>query len=272
MSDLADCYAALGRYAEALKLHEETLALRKAKLGPDHFHTLGSMSNVAKFYAALGRLKELGQIYKDLEQHFEKAIERDPSDHLNWFYDAPLRLHRGDIEGHRRACREMLARFSQTDKPVIADRTAKTCLLRPGAVSDLGPVRQLADRAVTGTEQHHYYPWFLLTQGMADYRSGDFPNAIARLNKSLSLVHDTRYRCSHDPTLPGTAYSFLAMALHQVGHTIEAKRALDQATQLMDQQMIARTENVHWWAHWLWFRLVYQEAEQLLNGQAEAPK
>ena len=36
MHNLAISYAALGRHAEALKLCEETLALMKAKLGPDH--------------------------------------------------------------------------------------------------------------------------------------------------------------------------------------------------------------------------------------------
>ena len=40
MNNLADSYDALGRHADALKLREETLALRKAKLGPDHPDTL----------------------------------------------------------------------------------------------------------------------------------------------------------------------------------------------------------------------------------------
>ena len=55
MNNLAESYQALGRHAEALKLHEETLALMKAKLGPDHPHTLMSMNNLANSYAALGR-------------------------------------------------------------------------------------------------------------------------------------------------------------------------------------------------------------------------
>ena len=50
MNNLATSYDALGRYAEALKLHEETLALRKAKLGPDHPDTLASMNNLANSY------------------------------------------------------------------------------------------------------------------------------------------------------------------------------------------------------------------------------
>ena len=47
MNNLAASYSALGRHAEALKLREETLALMKAKLGPDHPDTLASMNNLA---------------------------------------------------------------------------------------------------------------------------------------------------------------------------------------------------------------------------------
>jgi hypothetical protein len=43
MHDLAASYIAAGRTQEALKLNEETLQLRKAKLGPDHPDTLSSM-------------------------------------------------------------------------------------------------------------------------------------------------------------------------------------------------------------------------------------
>ena len=44
MNNLAISYSALGRHREALKLREETLALRKTKLGPDHPNTLWSMT------------------------------------------------------------------------------------------------------------------------------------------------------------------------------------------------------------------------------------
>jgi tetratricopeptide (TPR) repeat protein len=55
MNNLAVSYHALGRYADAVELHEQTLALRKAKLGPDHPGTLMSMYNLAVSYHALGR-------------------------------------------------------------------------------------------------------------------------------------------------------------------------------------------------------------------------
>ena len=58
MNDLAVSYSALGRSAEALKLREETLALRRTKLGPDHPDTLASMNSLANSYSALGRTAE----------------------------------------------------------------------------------------------------------------------------------------------------------------------------------------------------------------------
>ena len=55
MHNLTVSYRSLGRHADALKLNEETLALRQAKLGPDHPDTLSSMGNLANSYEQLGR-------------------------------------------------------------------------------------------------------------------------------------------------------------------------------------------------------------------------
>jgi len=55
MMGLANSYAGLGRHKDALKLHEETLALRQTRLGPSHRDTLTSMNNVASSYDAVGR-------------------------------------------------------------------------------------------------------------------------------------------------------------------------------------------------------------------------
>jgi tetratricopeptide (TPR) repeat protein len=65
MSNVAKSYDALGRHAEALKLHEETLALRKAKLGPDHPDTLVSMYDLANCYEALGRQGEALKLHEE---------------------------------------------------------------------------------------------------------------------------------------------------------------------------------------------------------------
>jgi tetratricopeptide (TPR) repeat protein len=71
MHGLANSYRALGRFAEAFELHEATLALRQARLGPDHPDTLRSMSSLVLGYQALGRhaeALELGKATLALQQ------------------------------------------------------------------------------------------------------------------------------------------------------------------------------------------------------------
>jgi serine/threonine protein kinase/tetratricopeptide (TPR) repeat protein len=58
MDSLANSYAALGRHADALPLHEKALAGRIAKLGVDHPDTLRSRHNLANSYSVLGRHAE----------------------------------------------------------------------------------------------------------------------------------------------------------------------------------------------------------------------
>jgi eukaryotic-like serine/threonine-protein kinase len=62
---LADTYAALGRLADALKLHEETLALMKARFGPDHPLTLMSVMGLADSYNALGGHQAAVRLYEE---------------------------------------------------------------------------------------------------------------------------------------------------------------------------------------------------------------
>ena len=52
---MAISYSALCQYADARKLFEETVALRKIKLGLDHRQTLASMSALVTAYLALGQ-------------------------------------------------------------------------------------------------------------------------------------------------------------------------------------------------------------------------
>jgi tetratricopeptide (TPR) repeat protein len=56
--EFAKGYAAVGLKVKALKLHEETMARRKAKLGPDHSDTHASIYEVALALAQQGRLDE----------------------------------------------------------------------------------------------------------------------------------------------------------------------------------------------------------------------
>jgi serine/threonine protein kinase len=215
----------------------------------------------------LGRFNEAEQAFEELEQNYDKAVQLDPTFYWNWVCDAELHLHLGDLEGYRGVCREMLARFGHTDNPPWANATAKACLLAPAAVSDLGPILQLAERDFP--EQNLFYCYNVLVKGMVEYRAGHFDHAIDRLNQTLSLGREPRY--CNPRSLSGTAYAFLAMAHHRLGRVAEARQALDQATQLVEQPY----SKIDWnwsceriWHDWLIFYLARQEAEKLLKGDA----
>jgi tetratricopeptide (TPR) repeat protein len=69
MHNLATSYHDLGRHADASGLFEQTLTLRKAKLGSDHPDTLTTLHNLANSYAALGR-------HADALPLFEQTLAR----------------------------------------------------------------------------------------------------------------------------------------------------------------------------------------------------
>lgn len=73
---------ALGRYADALKLFGEALALRKAKLGPDHPETLSVMSNLASSFYALGRYAEALKLREEVLALQTVKLGSDHSDTL----------------------------------------------------------------------------------------------------------------------------------------------------------------------------------------------
>jgi serine/threonine protein kinase/predicted Zn-dependent protease len=259
-----------GALQEAVAAYDQALAaLKKEPAGqrrPGSFRALLRLAAAGRVEALFG----LGRS-QEAEQTYQEAIGLDPSDPCHWHYDAPLRLYLGDVEGYRRDCQEMLARFRRTDDPKIADQIAKTCLLAPDAVPDLAPVLQLAEQAVTGTQQHGGYRFFLVTRAMADYRAGHFAQAIDRLNQMLSLklepcYSSNRYLSRSNQFLDGTAHVFLAMAHQRLGHSDQAMQALDQARRMEEprQMVIKRFGPV--WNEWLRFHIVRKEAERLVAG------
>ncbi len=90
MNSLAISYGDLGRHAEALKLHEEVLALTKARLGPDHPDTLMSMSNLAIGYSALGRHAEALKLREETLALRKAKLGPDHPDTLESMYNLAI--------------------------------------------------------------------------------------------------------------------------------------------------------------------------------------
>ncbi len=90
---LAVSYSDQRRYAEALKLEEETLALCKTKLAPGHPSTLACMNNLAVSYSHLGRHADAMRLFDEL-----LALEGDEPNPEHFF--SPARMC--NLAGHYR--------------------------------------------------------------------------------------------------------------------------------------------------------------------------
>jgi serine/threonine protein kinase/WD40 repeat protein len=221
-------------------------------------------------HVKLGQWDEAASVYALL-------VEHNPNDHWYWYCSATLCLQRGNVKEYRRICREMLTRFGNTDDPWIAERTAKTCSLTPEAVSDLTPVLKLANRAVSGTEKHRGYRWFVLAKGLAEYRAGHYAASVDWMNRFSPRADGVNW--------DATALAILAMAKYRLGvagaesskprFAKEARAALAHAQTILSKKMpdpkAGRPYGDDWpfgaeyFRDWLHAKMLVQEAEKLID-------
>ena len=81
-NNLAVGYRAVGRYDEAITLHEATLTARERVLGPDHPDTLHSRNNLAVGYRVVGRHDEAITLHEATLTTRERVLGPDHPDTL----------------------------------------------------------------------------------------------------------------------------------------------------------------------------------------------
>ena len=153
----------------------------------------------------------------------------------------------------------MLTQFGKTDAADVAERTAKTCSLMPGALGDFESVLRLADLAVkkNGSER-----WILLTKGLAEYRAGRCAVAIEWLQRVAPKAGGG--------SLDATALAVLAMARKRQGQAEEARTALEQARAILAHKLPKPDRGQRFgddWHDWLRSQILYREAESLLGPE-----
>jgi tetratricopeptide (TPR) repeat protein len=142
MSNLANSYDALGRHADALTLREETLARRKARLGPNHPDTLTSMNNLALSYHALGRHAEALALCEKTLTLQKAKLGRDHPDTLTSVHNLANSYHA--LGRHADA----LALFEQT----LARKKARLVPDHPSTLLSMGGVADSLFKLGRGAE------------------------------------------------------------------------------------------------------------------------
>ena len=207
MANKAANLAALGRLAEALQLREETLVLRRAKLGPDHPDTILTMGSLGGNYALLGRHAEVLKIRQETlallrarsgPDHPETLLascllaesylatggtaERsllegvsaaDPKETTLSLYVAALQSWFGRDKELADTRRRLLAHAERTGHATAIGHAAQVCsLLPPAGPPELDASIVLARRAVDFREDAELLDVSLMALGMAQYRPG----------------------------------------------------------------------------------------------------
>ncbi len=211
--------------------------------------------NLGRVYAHLGQWDKAAAVVA-------QSLKLEPSNHGLWFQSAALRLHMGDRIGYRRACREMLARFGKTDAVYVLERTAKTCLLTPDAVTDFESVMKLADFAVKKIGSNPWIRWIQLTKALAEYRAGHVAAAIEWLQRVSPKANGD--------CLDATAFAALAMACQQQGQAEEARAALERGRAILAHKLPKLDKGQQFgddWHDWLRCQILLHEAEEILKSK-----
>ena len=81
-NNLANAYGAMGRYDDAIALHEEALRVLERVLGPEHPDTLGSRNNLAAVYAEAGRYEDAIALHEETLRPMERVLGPEHPDTL----------------------------------------------------------------------------------------------------------------------------------------------------------------------------------------------
>jgi serine/threonine protein kinase len=145
---------------------------------------------IAKVDQALANRRSINWLamrggWSEIVSEFRKRINAHPEDHDLWFRTACALAVLGDLDAYHVHCREMLARFSDTQNPNVAERVAKSCLLLPPPDDQLARARVLAQRAVDAGPDHYTSRYFQFVHALAEYRAGHFAEAKTWVDRSL---------------------------------------------------------------------------------------
>jgi tetratricopeptide (TPR) repeat protein len=137
--------------------------------------------------------------------------------------------------------------------------TVRACVLPPKPAADPAELVRRAEQVLAANRVN----WYCYVAGLAQYRAGQYEQAVERFREALTVDPNWRARAIN--------YPGLAMAYHHLGRVDEARGALAAAEKAIDglTEVMARgpvgTMPIPWF-DWLECRYLYREAKLLLTG------
>jgi tetratricopeptide (TPR) repeat protein len=164
-----------------------------------------------------------------------------------------LFLSRGDSEGYNRFCQRMIQRVAQTKAPFEAYVLARSCAMARQSPVDPARAVQWANQAVASAHN----PWDFHVLGLAQYRAGQFDQALQSFTKANVEAW----------TLREINWFGLALVHHRLGHSDEARQCLAKGIQWLERQGPPAPGRPAKLApqDWLEAKLLRREAEEMLK-------
>jgi len=227
-----------------------------APVGPDAIEAVMDLASKAQYEAAVA-------LYERIREQRPDTIEA-----IHGHKVAVVYAVIGDRSRHEAHCRWLMDRYRDAELPTDAERSVKGYLLFPSAEDPallaraLERTRLATDYAVERGEGQ-YLLWFEGSRGMAEYRSGNYAEAIAYLKKAADA--ESLY-------ISSLALPFQALAEFAQGNRDRADALLKQARAAAARLPAPGTEEyLKEWTDTLTTQLALREAEKVIAGsQPEA--
>jgi hypothetical protein len=177
---------------------------------------------------------------------------------------APIYLYAGDVEGYRRACRELVQRFGESETPEVGERVAKASLLQPAPEGDVELFARQIERAVAQGESNPYLDWFKTSLGLVEYRRGRYEQAIKAVE---GLPEKGRMPAAYGRGLAGLV---LAMARARAGQPDEARRTLAEVEARVNalRETPGDCDLGAQFSNWCIYQVILSQARSVVNGEA----
>jgi serine/threonine protein kinase/Tfp pilus assembly protein PilF len=217
--NLGEALARQGRFAESLEAYKRGHELGTKQ--PGWRYPSADWVRNAERLAALETSREIAAgRTQDALVYLAALSAAKPDDTFLFQTLAALQAWFGRDQELAATCRRGLEWAKNTTDPATADRVAKACCVLPW--TDKTPhdaVLALARKAVElGKASHHVYlPYFLMAQGMAEYRSGHWAEADAALLAAAKSAKGNFY-------VADTSALYRAMSLFRQGKEQEARQ------------------------------------------------
>ena len=197
-----------------------------------------------------------------------EVTDLDESQNWKLYLLSPLLIQSGHMADYTNHCKSMLDRFENTTDPSVAERTAKSCLLLPSAVStnDLARAASLAARAVSLSKKSDFMHWRWMTRGLAEYRSGRYDEAVQ--TEALAQNAAVHAREMNAPACEADACLISAMAHAKLNQGRQARVDLEEGLNLA-QTRLPNLDNGDLGQRWfdaLMANIIMREARETVEG------